>query len=397
MSVSYWQDRALEVESLEADIVIVGTGLAGLSTKYWLHKLSPDPLRIVVLDKGTLGSGASGRNAGFITCGSTEHFSRMTSAYGENKAEEIWKFTEYNHELMVRELGESRLETLCDYRQRGSWTLAATKHEIETIRTTVGLLQQKGVDVTWFSKEDVERKLRCTGFYGGAYYAQDGEIDPLKYLMILATGGNYNKYHRNSLRLENREVFGIDSTGDRVVVKTNGLRIACQALVLCTNAWSGQLASFFQDKIAPTRGQIIATEPVEQFLEPAYCSFVLDYFRQTLDGRVLIGGFRNTDVEKEVGFSDEVNPLINEKLEGFLNEHFPMLRGKRIDYRWSGVMGFSKDGYPMVGSLTEDPRIFYNVGFTAHGLGFTFATGELTARLILEGQDPGIFSGRRFS
>jgi glycine/D-amino acid oxidase-like deaminating enzyme len=59
-------------------------------------------------------------------------------------------------------------------------------------------------------------------------------------------------------------------------------------------------------------------------------------------------------------------------------------------------MGFAADGYPLVGSLSEDPRIFYNVGFTAHGLGFTFATGELTADLMLEGKDPGIFSGRRF-
>ena len=101
-------------------------------------------------------------------------------------------------------------------------------------------------------------------------------------------------------------------------------------------------------------------------------------------------------MEKEVGFSDEINPIIHEKLEGFLHDHFPALRGKRIDYRWSGVMGFAADGYPLVGALPEDSRIFYNVGFTGHGLGFTFATGELVANLILEGKDPGIFSGRRF-
>lgn len=397
MSVSYWQDAAIEIETLEADIVIVGTGLAGLSTKYWLNKLSPDSLKIVVLDKGPLGAGASGRNAGFITCGSTEHFSRMLTAYGKNKAEEIWSFTEYNHELMLEEFGAQRLAALCDYRRKGSWTLAATEHEIETIQSTVRLLENKGVDVKWYDDQEVEEKLFCTGFHGGAYYAKDGEIDPLKYLMLLAMGGDYSKHHRNSKRLENREVFAIEDQGAGLLVKANGLRIRCQAVVLCANAWSSQLSSFFKDKISPMRGQIITTEPVAQFLEPAYCSFVLDYFRQAADGRVLIGGFRNADVEKEVGFSDEINPRITEKLEGFLNDHFPILRGKRIDYRWSGVMGFSKDGYPMVGSLSEDPRIFYNVGFTAHGLGFTFATGELTARLMLEGKDPGIFSGRRFA
>ena len=386
MSVSYWQDTVGLTTEQETDIVIVGAGLAGLSTAYWLSKLDPD-LRIQVVDKDKVGSGASGRNAGFITCGSTEHFSRMSSSYGENKAEKIWKFTEYNHRLMVEEFGKDFLEENCEYRNLGSWTLAATEHEVEVIGQTVGLLQRTGVNVEW--RDQVFEGTE--GFYGGAFYKDDGEIHPAKYLWHLAlrTGNNVNIS-------ENTEVFDIDTLEDKIIVKTNKKRISTSAVVLCTNAWSSQLVPWFTDKVTPMRGQIVVTEPVDSFLQPAYCSFVLDYFRQLVDGRVLIGGFRNADAEKEVGYSDEINPRIHKKLEGFLNEHFPILRGKRIDYRWSGVMGFAADGYPMVGSLTEDPRIYYNVGFTAHGLGFTFATGELVAKLILEGQDPGIFSGRRF-
>ncbi len=386
MSVSYWQDTVGLTTEQETDIVIVGAGLAGLSTAYWLSKLDPD-LRIQVVDKDKIGSGASGRNAGFITCGSTEHFSRMSSSYGENKAAEIWKFTEYNHRLMVEEFGKEFLEENCEYRNLGSWTLAATEHEIEVIGQTVGLLQKTGVNVEWCDQvfEGTE------GFYGGAFYKDDGEIHPAKYLWHLAlhTGNNVNIS-------ENTEVFDMYTLEHKIIVQTNKKRFSTSAVVLCTNAWSSQLVPWFTDKVTPMRGQIVVTDPVDAFLQPAYCSFVLDYFRQLVDGCVLIGGFRNADAEKEVGYSDEINPRIHKKLEGFLNEHFPILRGKRIDYRWSGVMGFAADGYPMVGSLTEDPRIYYNVGFTAHGLGFTFATGELVAKLVLEGQDPGIFSGRRF-
>lgn len=389
MSVSYWQDTGSPRKNAHYNVVIIGAGLAGLSTAYWLKKLEPS-LDVAVLDKGTIGNGASGRNAGFITCGSTEHFSRMTSAYGENKAEAIWKFTEYNHRLMVETFGRENLEKECEYRKLGSWTLAATEHEISVIQDTIKKLQETGVSVKWFDQSIVADRLSCEGFYGGAKYKDDGEIHPVKYLDVLRRNVDVPIYL-------NQEVFGFDNEQDRVVVKTNQLDFKTDSVVLCTNAWSGQLSSWFQDKIAPTRGQIIVTEPVEAFLEPAYCSFVLDYFRQLIDGRVLIGGFRNADVEREVGFSDEINPIIDEKLEGFLNKHFPRLRSARIDYRWSGIMGFSADGYPMVGALNEDPRIFYNVGFTGHGLGFTFATGELTAKLMLEGQDPGIFSGRRFN
>jgi gamma-glutamylputrescine oxidase len=386
MSVSYWQDTVGLSLDLEADVTIIGAGLAGLSTAYWLSKKDPT-LNILVVDQGKIGHGASGRNAGFITCGSTEHFSRMTSAYGQDKAEGIWKFTEYNHNLMLEEFGACKLEQECEYRRKGSWTLAATENEIEVTKATVAALQERGVNVEW--KDDAYPGTE--GFHGGAFYADDGEIHPMKYLWHLAlqTGGKVEV-------MENAEVFGIDEEEGGLIVRTNKKRIKTEAIVLCTNAWSEQLFPWFKDKVSPMRGQIIVTEPVEHFLQPSYCSFVLDYFRQLVDGRVLIGGFRNVDVEKEVGFSDEVNPIIHDKLEGFLNEHFPTLRGARIDYRWSGVMGFSADGYPLVGSLPEDPRIFYNVGFTAHGLGFTFATGEATADLILAGKDPGIFSGRRF-
>lgn len=388
MSVSYWQDSFGFGDSLNTDVLIIGAGLAGISAAYWLTKKDPD-LKVVIIDKGRIGAGASGRNAGFITCGSTEHFSRMASSYGENKAEQIWKFTEENHNLLVRELGFDRLEQRCDYRRNGSWTLAATEHEINVIQQTVSELQAKNIRVEWFDKKYVEKKLGCEGFFGGAKYFSDGEIHPVKFLHYLSG------YYRVPI-IQNREVYQITERNDRLWVRAQGAEIFTDSIVLATNAYSGQLFDYFNDKIAPTRGQIIVTEPVEQFLEPCYCSFVLDYFRQLVDGRVLIGGFRNADVEKEVGFSDEVNPIINDKLEEFLNEHFPQLRGKSIDYRWSGTMGFSADGYPMVGSLPEDPRIFFSVGFTAHGLGFTFKMGQVLADLMLEGKDPGIFSARRF-
>ena len=398
MSVSYWQDTVGITTEENVDIIIIGAGLAGLSTAYWLNKLDPN-LDIKVIDKGKIGCGASGRNAGFITCGSTEHFSRMVSAYGEDRASQIWKFTEYNHKLMVEEFGLDFLSKTCEYKQQGSWTLASTEHEMETIKNSVSYLQKQGVRVEWFNDKYIKERFRpnslshaCVeGFYGGAHYYADAELHPVKYLwhLALASGTKVSI-------LENREVFELNTDSDKLEIKTNKNRFTAQGIVVCTNAWSGQLFPWFKDKVTAVRGQIIVTEPVAPFLEPCYCSNVLDYFRQLADGRVLIGGFRNADIEKEVGFSDEINPTIHRKLEDFLNKHFPILREKRIDYRWSGVMGFARDGYPMVGALSEDPRIYYNVGFTAHGLGFTFATGELTARLILEGKDPGIFSGRRF-
>ena len=88
MSVSYWsQSRPLKILN-ECDICIVGAGISGLSTAYWIHQEDPN-IKITIVEKNELGSGATGRNAGFVTCGSVEHFNRMVSKLGESQAWEI--------------------------------------------------------------------------------------------------------------------------------------------------------------------------------------------------------------------------------------------------------------------------------------------------------------------
>lgn len=398
MSVSYWQKNKSPAHH-SVDIVIIGAGLSGISNAYWINKLDPH-LKIIVVDKGEVGNGASGRNAGFITCGSTDHFSNMTSSYGDKKATEIWKFTEENHKLIVKELGHNTLFQECEYKQQGSWTLASSEHEAKIIQKDTVSLQKKNVCVYWKDQYALEQRFRntessahcITGFYGGAHYMDDAEVNPIK--LIKAT---IKKMGSIVKVMTYEEVHGITEYRDRLQVNTSNLLIETDFVVLATNAWLSQLFSYFEDKIFPTRGQIIVTEPVDMFLEPCYCSFVLDYFRQLKDGSVLIGGFRNTDVEKEVGLSDEVNPIIHRKLQEFLNKHFPILRGVPIKHQWSGVMGYSKDSYPMVGSLPEDSRIFFTGGFTGHGLGFTFNIGRTLAELMINGKDPGIFGARRFN
>src|SRR3989344_834363 len=102
MSVSYWNDQS-EGQKLYFDIAIIGGGITGLSCAYWLHKEDPN-LKIALIEKYELGSGATGRNAGFITCGSVEHFNRLVSNHGLSLALEIWRFSEKNLELLKQEI-----------------------------------------------------------------------------------------------------------------------------------------------------------------------------------------------------------------------------------------------------------------------------------------------------
>ncbi|MGZ5280548.1 MAG: NAD(P)/FAD-dependent oxidoreductase, partial [Pseudobdellovibrionaceae bacterium] len=103
MSTSYWLDRSFQTTKQNFDVVIVGAGITGLSTAYWLEKEDPS-LKVAIVEKHRVAFGASGRNAGFVTCGSVEHFNRMISKHGLNQALEIWKFSETNLMLLEQEI-----------------------------------------------------------------------------------------------------------------------------------------------------------------------------------------------------------------------------------------------------------------------------------------------------
>ena len=104
MSTSYWLDRSPGVSKRKSyDAIIVGAGISGLATAFWLHKEDPS-LTIAIVEKSRVAFGASGRNAGFITCGSVEHFNRMINKHGLEGATDIWRFAQENLRLLKEEI-----------------------------------------------------------------------------------------------------------------------------------------------------------------------------------------------------------------------------------------------------------------------------------------------------
>lgn len=386
MSVSYWQDAGLDLPESEVDIAIIGAGIAGTSTAFWLRDSG---MSLAVVDRGDVGAGATGRNAGFVTCGSVEHHHRMVVKHGREAALALWRIGQDNIDLIESALVADGLE--CDFARRGAYSLAGTEHEMEELARSAELLNADGVPVEMIGAEEASTRLGCTGFPGGAFYPQDGEVHPVKLArgILERSGATLYPHH---------EVFRIESLSDGSVrVHTAQRRLRASAVVLATNGYSHLLDPWFTERIYPTRGQILVTAPAPRHFmsAPCYCNFVLDYFRQLPDRRVLIGGFRQLDKEREVGVADEPNPVIHEALEAFLARHFPDLAAAPVEYRWAGTMGFSVDGLPLIGALPGRPQIYFVGGFTAHGIGMGFKAGQMMARLITEGEDPGPLSARR--
>lgn len=389
MSVSFWLDQTSENQKRNFDVCIVGAGIAGLSTAYWLLQKEPN-LKIALLEKHQISYGASGRNAGFITCGSVEHFNRLVQTHGEDLALEIWSFSERNLSLLKERI--IRNDKNLDFEQNGSFSLASTEKEFEELKKTAEIMNSHNVPIETLSSQEIEQRLGAVHFAGGIKYVSDASINP-----ALLCQKIWKKIAHQTTLFEICEVSHFEKMGSQSIIRTSNGDFQSDLIILATNAYSSLFDSYFSDKIYPTKGQMLCLEPSPKVMEgPCYANFVLDYFRQLPSGELLIGGFRQLEKETEVGYSDHITPRIQEALHDFVRKYLPQFKDSKVTHRWAGIMGFSADGQPMIGSLPNNPQIFFLGGFTAHGLGLAFHTAEKLVRLIWGESIPDFISARRF-
>ncbi len=390
MSTSFWLDRSFKSDVKNFDVVIVGAGISGLSTAFWLEKEDPG-LKIALVERGRLAYGASGRNAGFITCGSVEHFNRLIAKHGLEEATEIWKFSETNLKLLEEHVIQNNPEPL-QFEKKGCFSLAAVEPEYNELKNVAEIMGKLKIPVQIYSGKEVEKAVGTHDFVGGIKYLDDASVHPVRMLERMYS------LLKNTTLIDGTEVFGYEAKGDGTrIVKTDAGLIETSMVVFALNGYSAQIHPYFADKIYPTRGQCLMFEKVPRFMEgPCYANFYLDYFRQTPSGELLIGGFRQLEKATEIGYSDHTTDVIQNALHDFVRKHLPQFEGKKVSHRWSGIMGFSKDGQPMVGSLPDDNQVFFIGGYTGHGIGLAFNTGKSLVDMIFGRDVPSWLSARRF-
>ena len=389
MSTSYWLDRTPIVGEKNYDVVIVGAGISGLSTAYWLNKEDPS-LKIAIVEKSRVAFGASGRNAGFITCGSVEHFNRMINKHGLEQATEIWRFSETNLHLLKEEIIQGSGAEL-EFEQKGAYSLAAQQNEYDELKSVAATMNKLKIPAEIFTGDEIRERVGTHNFVGGIKYVDDASVNPVKLLNKLRSRIKADIF-------EGVEAFRIDeNAGGTRVLKTDAGNFEAPMIVLNLNGFSANLHPWFKDKIYATRAQCLMFEPVKHFMDgPCYANFYLDYFRQLPTGQLLIGGFRQIEKETEVGFSEHITEPIQNALHDFVLKHLPNYKDAKVTHRWGGIMGFAKDGEPMIGSIPDDQQVFFAGGYTGHGIGLAFHTGKQLVNLIYGREVPKWLSARRF-
>lgn len=391
----YWLEGATRlgapmVGRVEADVVLVGAGLCGSAAAL---ALADAGVRVVWLEGRGVSEGASGRNAGFLLQGTAERYNRAIGVMGRERARAVHQASRENHAAMVETI--ARFGLACGYQRRGSLQLAGSEAEEDELRESAALLREDGFSAEPREGASLDACYREAGFRVGVHIGDDGELQPAAFVRGVAAacveGGV--QLHEDTPALE----IDARTSGD-VRVRTPSGEVAASVVLVCTNAYAGKLVPFLADKVDPVRGQMLATAPAPRLFScPVYADHGYDYWRQDEHGRIALGGWRNLDPDAEVGEAEVLHPGIQTRMSAFL-ERFPALRGVPVTHRWSGTMGFSRDGLPIVGGVPGSSGVFAAAGFTGHGFGFAWRSGLALAALALHGESSwaDLFTPRRF-
>ena len=362
------------------DVVVVGAGVIGCSIAY---RLAAEGRRVLLLERRGVCSGASGRNGGMTGAGSSMH---ARSAAGRA----VYALTTRNLDL----LRGLELELGCDFQLRlpGSLDVITTPEQHAHLAESVAEQRAAGIPVQLLDPRETRTLMPALApdILGAAYAPDRGHLWPFALVNGFADAA---RRHGADIRTWT-SVDGLLRDDERVVgVVARGEAIPAGDVVLATNAYAPELLPELPPgAIVPARGQILVTEPVAPFLPlPFGTNFDKEYGRQTTGGQILCGGYRRLDEAEGLGtYEERVTAPVLSGIARCLGRLFPALRGGGVDVvrAWSGIMGFTADGLPLIGRYAPAPGLTLAVGFNGGGFSWGAAVGLVVADL-LAGRDPG--------
>ena len=362
-TTSYWLEDAHEPPrkvrlSAPPDVAIVGGGITGCSCALALAEAG---LRVRLYESREIAGGASGRNGGFALRGGAAPYPVMVESIGRDGAAALWHWTEQALVDLASKAGDA-------FRPTGSLRLAADEEERGELEDEYDALRGDGFSVEW--RDALPPPL--TGRYPAAiFHPPDGVLQParaVRRVAALAAEAGVEIH-------EHTHVSSVEETG-------------AETVVVATDGYPSGLLGELEGLIVPTRGQVIATEPIPErlFEIPHYGRHGFDYWHQTSDGRIVAGGFRDVSLQDEFTADEVTTPIVQEALESFVEDLVG--RRLRVDHRWAGIFGMVFDFLPVVGRVPGEDGRWVAGGYSGHGNVLGFACGRLVARAILDDRDP---------
>ena len=364
--------RAALRGAIEADVVVLGGGIAGCSAALHLAKRG---YRVVLLEAHFVGYGASGRSGGQLIFGLAPSQKTLTAEVGRDAARRLFDLSIAALDLTRSLISEYDID--CDYHANHVHVATKPRH-LNELRDWARELHEECdyPSARLLDRHELQAHVRSERYLGGLIDPRSGHLHPLKFTQGVARAAE----SAGAKIFENTQVLRYDA-GPEVLVHTSQGTVRCAHLVLCGNAYLGSVAPSLARRILGVGTYIIATEPlgeerVRELLPSnaaiADINWILDYFRRSADHRLLFGG--------RVSYSAVQPPRLAASMHKRMQRIFPTLAGVKVAYAWGGFLDITMSRAPDFGRLA--PNVFYMQGFSGHGMSLTSLAGQVVAEAI---------------
>ena len=367
---------------IDADLVVVGGGLTGLWTA--IQALEEQPgRRVVVLEQGRIGSGASTRNGGMLD-ESIAHGAENAHYHWPEEAATLVRLGTENFEAVRDTLVRHEIDA--DWRSVSWLDVATEEWQMESLAADVPILEASGDTVELLDAEQTARHIRSATFVGALLSRDYGAIvDPA--LLVWGLVGLAERL--GAIVHEHSGATAFDDDGTGLVVHTALGSVRTERVIVATNAYPGPERSM-RRHVIPVYDHVLMTEPLTdtQWAEVGWDGWEgiddaanqFHYFRRTADGRILWGGYDatyhfNNGVDERFEQSDETHGLLARQFF----DTFPQLEGLDFSHRWGGPIG-TTSRFTCAWGRRYGGRLVWAGGYTGLGV----AASRFGARVALD-------------
>jgi len=367
----------------QAEIIIVGGGIAGCSAAYHLAKLGKRD--VLLLEQGKL------------TCGTTWHAAGLIGQMRPNRS--MTQMSKYGIELYSTLEAETGLAT--GWKQCGSVNVARTPERMQVLRKQIALARSFGVEVEEISPAqagELYPVMRTDDLQGAIWIPGDGKANPADLAMSLAKGAR----NHGVRMVEGVEVTAVLTDNGRITgVRTTAGEVRCEVLVNCAGQWArqfGRLAGvnvplYSAEHFYIVTGKIDGVHPMLPVMRDPD-GYI--YYKEEVGG-LLMGGFEPKAKPWKV---DPIPASFQFELLGEDWDQFeilmtnaihrtPCLETAEVKLFLNGPESFTPDGNFILGEAPELRNYFVAAGFNSAGIANSGGAGRLIAEWIVGGEAPG--------
>ncbi|WP_374442589.1 NAD(P)/FAD-dependent oxidoreductase [Epilithonimonas sp.] len=368
-SPSIWET---ETFYRKRDIIIIGSGFTGLWTAISIKEKHPEK-SVLIIERNSVPTGASTRNAGFACFGSLTEIISDAEKMGWEKTLDL---------VGMRFEGLRKIQNYfnpddIDFELCGGYEILNDNSALQKLDEVNEKLAS--ITRTETSFKIANEKIKEFGLGKSNYLVEnlcEGSLHSGKLLNQLL-----EKCHELKVEfLFGTEVESVSETNNEIEIKIdNNLILKSEKVIYCTNAFSSKFLE--SEEIIPARGQIILTKPIENLrLKGTFHYDEGFYYFRNLGNRILLGGARNQDFETEKTTDFDTTVFLQNHLEQFLKEVILPNQDFKIAMRWSGIMAMGTEKTPIVKQISE--RQFCAVRLSGMGVALAPKIGEIMSELV---------------